>query len=177
MTTIQASGPTTRRQAKKLEFDHVIKTLCDLDDTSSFVLFLDEIGIDNVGDLLAISDHEIEQGLEFTDPKDTTRRLKVPNRLKKIPRILCAFYTAECEDAGRTMTWLELKPEDYDNFRVTAYNPDEIILPFRKLKLGLTQTQTANAPVVHNIQAVPNPLEASFFKGIKCSSQDTSSDS
>ena len=140
MTTTPATGPMTRRETRKLEFDYIIKEICDLEDTSPFVLFLAEAGIDNTGDLLAISDHEIEEGFEYTDPQDANRKLKMPNGLKKIPRILRAFFAAQCEDAGEPLNWLEMKPEDYDNFRVTAYNPDEVIYAFRKLNIGSKNT-------------------------------------
>jgi hypothetical protein len=104
----------------------------------------------------------------YPDPNDATLTLPLPVGQRRNVRAIQAYNSYVCfVNSSHIVAWNTLTLDDCDNFRITAYEPDQPIVKFQRISI-----HGGNPPTVLNGTPGPNvnsvtPKFTCFMCGVK----------
>ena len=151
---------STRSAAKKATMNRVLKDVMDLEDSDIIVKAIESQGIKRIEDLLSLSESNIDD-IFFDDLAGNQE--EVPAFQKNLLKVLKEWNFYIMSNLGiRKVDWDDpsiVNYDDFNDFRVTAYNPDQSL---RQTVSRLSKNTSSSVPSSNRIDTVQD-----FRKGIK----------
>ncbi|MEL7196229.1 MAG: reverse transcriptase domain-containing protein [Bacteroidota bacterium] len=151
---------TTRRAQEKMDLQHVLTVVLDLDDDAPLVQAVEQLYISRVQDLICYPEDDITKLSYFNST--TNKETFVPAHQKQHIRMLKAFQHFNVDNNTPIHDWMSVTMENYEDFRAspaaTQYTSGPNVAPaYRKI----TTTKPSS-----NYNNSSDPV-SSFKKGIK----------
>ena len=131
------SDRAAKRAARRKTMDKVLIDVLGVEETDMVVLALNQEGCRNVEDILSLQDRDIDN-MHYVDP-DSKKRSPVVATQRNLLKILKAWnYSLLVSEDRKKVDWDDpsyVNSEMFDEFRVTAYDPD---VPIRTIPRSST---------------------------------------
>ena len=155
---------TSTRQARKQEFEYLIKEILDADDDEVLKAILAQNKLTMIFQVLTLSTKAIEL-LTFTDAADNVEK-PIPLYIASTFQIIKAWnqYLIAQHNIIK-VDWSDksvVNADAYDEFRVSAYDPDAPLSSYKSTVPSPAPTPVRSAPSTHQSSAL-----AEFRKGMK----------
>jgi hypothetical protein len=156
-------------QTHSQTWDHVCSVLLQSAVGSPIREALRLAGILSIPNLIMQAKESNLDDLEYPDPNDTTLVLPLPVGQRRKVRAIQEYNLYLClVNSSPIVTWSTLTLDDFDNFRITVYKPDQPITKFQHISIhGGNQATVLHGTAGPNVNSQVTPKFTSFMRGVK----------
>jgi hypothetical protein len=147
-------------------WDHVCTVLLQSTGGSPIQEALQLAGIPSIPDLMQAKESDLDS-LVYPDPNHAKLTLRLPVGQRRKVRAIQAYNSHVCfMNSSPIVAWSTLMLDDFDNFRITAYEPDQPIAKFQRISIhGGNSATVLHGTPGPNVNSV-TPKFTSFMRGV-----------
>ena len=155
---------TTRSQT----WEHVLSNLLQAPEDHPIRAALQRSGLSSIPDLMQAREADLDE-LSYPDPADGTKVIMLPVGSRRKVRAIQAYNSYLCfVNDSPIVDWVKLTLDDFDTFRITAYEPDQPITKFQRISIhGTSPTTIHTGTPGSNVNSPVTPKFTNFMRGVK----------
>jgi hypothetical protein len=126
-------------------------------------------GLKWIPDLMQARESDLD-ALMYPNSNDVSLTLPLPVGQRRKVRAIQAYNSYLCfVHSSPIVIWTTLTLNDFDEFRITAYEPDQPIAKFQRISIhGGNPTTVLHGTSGPNVNSQVTPKFTSFMHGVKC---------